>query len=691
VTIEAGVLSLKITETGADEVNRKLTDIDRKAKAIGSKPINVPVASGALLDRQLEQLGKQVTLFNDGARFASTKAGSLKELGQVEQQLRGIIGGTNTSLEQRISAEKQLATLTGNAVTRTKSLTSVLGAQLGAYIGFQTAVRIYDSVTAAADRNEIAQRKLGAVARLTGTSLATVREISAEAASKFGITSTVASELTQGFVRLSSRSGDVAQTGGLMTAWLDLAASNGLTLDQAMQALTSTLGGQDEGLNRLGLMNPSQIWDKWATAVGGVKGQLTEQQKWMTIVMEVTTAATAVQGEYTKSLEGTLGKQQLMNTALEKMKIVMGENISPLRQLGYELVTMFANGFVWVTKFERGLGDAIGKLSIVQRMRKLEENLGIPKFLRGASSTGNLDKPLPELTLTSVLSPEALAAQLARPKGKAAPTAADLAAARKVEEKIAKALAIDLGNIPLADITAGDRIQKPGAVGVDKNGKMKGIAETVGKQMDAVGEVISEKQQMLMGLMSNVAGSIGNAFGDAFTAAFSGDKNFFAAFGESLLSSLGNILMQLGGQMIAYGAIIAPLASLLSFTPFGGLGMGAGASIAAGLAITALGAAMGAAGGGGSKGGGGGGGGGATAKAEPNEFAVAFDPDGKLRKSGPSVMPRASSISSAPMPEGRPVVQIGTINSLSPDDARWQRAVADTYNNARNRGLVRRG
>ena len=96
-----------------------------------------------------------------------------------------------------------------------------------------------------------------------------------------------------------------------------------------------------------------------------------------------------------------------------------------------------------------------------------------------------------------------------------------------------------------------------------------------GVRVEAVGEVISEKKQMLMGLMGDVAGSVGNAFGDAFTAAFSGDKNFFAAFGESLLSSLGNILMQLGGQMIAYGAIIAPLASLLSFTPFGGLGMGA--------------------------------------------------------------------------------------------------------------------
>jgi hypothetical protein len=219
---------------------------------------------------------------------------------------------------------------------------------------------------------------------------------------------------------------------------------------------------------------------------------------------------------------------------------------------------------------------------------------------------------------------------------------------------------------------------------------MKGIAATVGKQLEAVGEVISEKKQMLMGLMGDVAGSIGNAFGDAFTAAFSGDKNFFAAFGESLLSSLGNILMQLGGQMIAYGAIIAPLASLLSFTPFGGLGMGAGASIAAGVAITALGAAMGAVGGGGSKGGGGGGSAGGAAKSEPNEFAVAFDPDNKLRKSGPSVMPRASSIDGSAMPDAKPVVNIGVINSLHPDNAAWQRSLADTYSRATSRGLIKK-
>jgi hypothetical protein len=48
-----------------------------------------------------------------------------------------------------------------------------------------------------------------------------------------------------------------------MTRWLDLAASRGLSAAEAMQALETTLAGNDEGLNRIGLRNPGEIFKSW--------------------------------------------------------------------------------------------------------------------------------------------------------------------------------------------------------------------------------------------------------------------------------------------------------------------------------------------------------------------------------------------------------------------------------------------
>jgi hypothetical protein len=405
-----------------------------------------------------------------------------------------------------------------------------------------------------------------------------------------------------------------------------------------------------------------------------------DQEKWQAIVNAVMTEGAKVQGEYAKSLESTAGKQQQFNAVLEATASAFGKSIAPAREWAYEV------------------GTAV--LTVLQAFVRVDDSIaGMPqKFkLLGLMFTnpGAFAAEVLSLNNPSTFKPQGppiagMGSLKTAPK--APPTAAEKAAAKAAQEKIAKALSFDLDQMPLTDgIPDNERAKfdpsKP-TVGVGKDGKMKGIAATVGKQLDKVGEVISEKKQFLMSISADAAMSIGNAFGDAFTAAFSGEDNFFAALGKSLLKSLGNILMQLGSEMIAYGAIMGPLGLLPG--PWMGLGLGAAASAAAGIGLIALGAGMGAIGGGGGKGGGGSSSG-SPAKSEPNEFAVAFDPDGKLRKSGPSVMPRASSISSAPMPEGRPVVQIGTINSLSPDDARWQRAVADTYNNARNRGLVRRG
>jgi hypothetical protein len=649
MTIEAGVLSLKITETGADAVLAKLGQIDAKARTLGQ--------------------ATQGALFN-----APSATGINGQLGQMSLNLTKVGQAANAAAP---AVEKHSAA-TAQAAKNSASLATQLGAQVVGYYGLNqavsAAVRIFDEFNAAADNQANAQRKLASIARLTGTSMESLQGVAAHARSEFHLSTASAQDLTGQFAKLAFRAGDVTQTGKLMSAWMDLGAANGLTLDQTLQALTTTLGGNDEGLNRLGLMNPGQIWKKWAEAAGTTVAQLTEQQKWQALINEAVEQGTKVQGEHAKSLETTLGKQNAFTESLKEFNAHIGASGAGIRSWAYSIGTTLIDSFVNADKW---LDKMAAKSSgWIRGLFGGEAPAAATPFLRQGP-------PAPRAAIATSAAPL---------------SAAERAAAKAVQDKIAKALGFDLGNIPLADITAGGpRVGMPGLLGTDKDGKMKGekafgLANVVDKGFDALTAKIEERRQQLGALMQGVGDTIGGALAAGFTAAFTGG-NFFAEIGKALLQGLGSMVVQLGSSMLTYGLLMAVGAPLLMATPFAAQALSAPAAIAAGTGLIALGAGMGALGGGGGKGGGGGGGStGAQRPPEQNEFAVAFDPDRKLRKSsGSAVQGRSRGLSNGPMPDARPVVHIGTINSLSPDDAKWQRAVAETYTNARNRGLVRNG
>jgi hypothetical protein len=287
VTIEAGVLSLQITETGADQVLSKLGQIDAKARALGNATRNVvfnaPSMTGvsgqlAVVGAQMQQVTRATA--NLGAATAATGAAAVQSR-RAHADLGNAVAG-NALIFARGAQSKQ------NAAKQAGILSGQLGSLVRSYLGFSAAVAVYDKVTGASDRQETAQRKLSATARLTGQSLATITAISQNAQNKFAISGSAAADLTQNFVKLASRSGNVAQTGQLMTAWMDLAAAQGLSLSDVLTGVNSTLMGQDEGLNRIGLQNPSNIWKQWADAAGTTVAKMTDQEKWQAIVNAVT-------------------------------------------------------------------------------------------------------------------------------------------------------------------------------------------------------------------------------------------------------------------------------------------------------------------------------------------------------------------------------------------------------------------
>jgi hypothetical protein len=222
VTIEAGVLSLKITETGADQVLSKLGLIDAKARALGkaTQGVQFNTASATGVNGQLGQMSLNLTRVGQAANAATP------------------------AVQQHARAQQQMGAQMAVAERSTNSLTSAIGRHLLVYLSFSTASRVYDAVTGASDRQEAAQRKLAATARLTGQSLGMITAISANAQSKFAISSSAAADLTQNFVKLAGRTGNVAQTGQLMTAWMDLAAAQGLSLSDVLTGRTQATSGR---------------------------------------------------------------------------------------------------------------------------------------------------------------------------------------------------------------------------------------------------------------------------------------------------------------------------------------------------------------------------------------------------------------------------------------------------------------
>jgi hypothetical protein len=650
VTIEAGVLSIRVEQTGADKVASDL----------------------GLLDRQLKEMGKQVNLFQEGLKYTGTRAGSLRELASIEQQLKGAISSTNTSLEQRIVAEKQLAQIHTGSIERNESLAGSLKTLALQYITLQAAMRIGGAVVGEVKSVIDLGDSLHDLSQRTGVSVEDLSTLRLVADKSSASIETVA----VGFRNLN-RSTEAAITGNkkAITAFADLGISvedlKGKSPEQVLQMVADGMERvTDQGRkvsdasDLFGRSGEALIPTLHELANGGFGRAADEAER---LGVKMTTGFSDKADAFNDDLRTTKG-------ALEGLAIVVADAILPSLTSWSEKLT-----------------------EILVKLRQVSSTPSGSAFWRGLLSPffggPNKDTMAPG----SPLDNDPLLARLAKVNPTTSPRSArgndgeSSAADRARERALAKALGADLGDIPLTEGTVTTPTGPTPTVGVDKSGKMKGVKGDPAKMLadfalgsdEKIREELAKKKAFVTGLAQDVAGSIGSAFGDAFTAAFSGDDNFFAALGKSLLKSLGNMIMQLGESMIEYAASVALLAAIPG--PWQALGWGAPLTAAAGLGLVALGAGMGALAGKGGKGHGGGGSGGRGASTQPgnSQWSVAFDPD----KKGRAVVPGTRSIDNAAMPDVKPMVYIGHLSALHPDDPKWQRNVSDTVYNARRRGV----
>lgn len=298
---------------------------------------------GASLTTRRSDLGGRISLLERGLRLESTRELSLRKLAGVENTLTQVANRRNLSLSQQIALEQELArvrSIRAGASTAAGGLLGGMGvgrlvggiaAGVGIGMGFSGATRAIEGIREATDELEASQRKLVATSRLTGIGISQIRALATQAKEDFELSSGAAADWTQNIIKLTSRAEQTERGGEVLARWLDLAAAQGVDATMAMQALETTLIGQDEGLNRLGLANPSGIYQKWAAALGTTAGKMTEVQKWQAIINEVTEAGSRVQGEYARFLETNRGQSQKLANDSRDLGAAFGTAWQPVR------------------------------------------------------------------------------------------------------------------------------------------------------------------------------------------------------------------------------------------------------------------------------------------------------------------------------------------------------------------------
>lgn len=665
MTIEAGALALRISEVGGDQVLAKLGAIDAKAKALGAgtavQAVKFNTASATAATTQLGQLSASFTQVEKAATATAPALAKQAAAQAAVAKTAAAVGAETTALARASATFTGVATSLG-AVGVVLSAGSIL-------TGIVSLTR--DAIDAGDSLHDLAMR--------TGISVETLSILGPIAEKSGASTETLA----VGFRNLSKeveklRAGDKGAVATFAAIGLAAKDLEGLSLDQVLIRVANALNQFEDGsfktaeaVKLFGRAGDQLIPTLHELADGGFERARDRAEA----------LGGVISTDFSDRADRFNDILVDMHTALGGLGRELAEASLPgLTRLAELFTTLIARGRGFVSM----IAEAAEKAGLLMLLGPLGPGLiGVGK---GANPL-DVDKGL-EASIKA--GNDAIRKLAPRTGGALSATERRALEEQRLERQIAAAMATagGAGRAGIADII--DR-GRPGLVGAPagrlKGEKPFGLEDAWDDHFKALMDKMERRKEQLKAIATGVATAISGALADGFTSAFKGDEDFFSAFGKALLSSLGNIMVQVGTSMIAYGAILTPLLGITG--PFGAIISGAPASLAAGLLLTALGAKMGAAASGGGKGGGGGVSR-APAKQEPNEFEVAFDPDRKLRSASRAVVPSARSIDSTPMPEGRPMVVIGTINALDPDDARWQRSIATTVNNARDRGLIRK-
>ena len=250
-----------------------------------------------------------------------------------QEMVSDVAGKASGSLDGFMAKIPGWAKITGLLTAAFAVISKVVG-EVGDFV--MDSISAYDSYAAA-------QVKLTATSKLTGVSLDELKRVAKTAREEFGLSAVSAVELTSSVARFTTAAGATSKASGLMASALELGAASGLNATQVAEGLTSALAGNDEFLNRLGLSNPSVIWEKYRVANGLAKDQMDDTTKALAVMTEIMNAGSVVAGGYAERLESGAGQQERLNNRMEEAKVAFGAAIQPLRVFTVQGLTVLVD------------------------------------------------------------------------------------------------------------------------------------------------------------------------------------------------------------------------------------------------------------------------------------------------------------------------------------------------------------
>jgi hypothetical protein len=612
MAVDLFALRMNMEVTGAAQAQAALQSVNAQGQQTAVTAAQATAAlqrmglSGQALATSLQRMGFQSTAaaaagIQLGGAMSTMTAQMATASGTIIHPMAMAMSGASTAALNNAVAVRQMAirqaeaARAGQALTAVKTeLAGVLGSGLFRFFAIAGAIdmtrRAYNATTEAADRQIRSTLMLDGVSRIAGLSLAQMQRVASQVHAEFRTSTATANELTASAARLTSKAGESAQTFQFLSNWLNVAAAQGIGMDEALLALNITLRGQDEGLDRLFQKNPSVIWREYAESVNKSVGALTEQEKWLAIVKATQEAANKVGDAYGRFLDTTPGKQDALNAKMEDFAAALGRVVNPLRSLMADIATPFLN---W-------LGDVIERMTTLGALGPglggIAARLGQVIAGRGAS-TADWDDG--DTAFDGVVGG---GSSTAGPRPLPSKAEIEAAAARR-KAHIDRMLGVldvapvdELSFLPSATTIATRDDRLPGTISPGTSGR----GSTVWDQFEREQRRRAAQVARSFGqLGTNLGMTLADGFAAGMSAMMQG-KNPFTAFGKAVLSGLGGIFTQMGAELIAYGVIMLNLLPFLS-NPF----TSGPAAIAAGAALVALGTVLGgiATGPGGSKGG----------------------------------------------------------------------------------------
>lgn len=248
------------------------------------------------------------------------------------------MAGKSTTLAIRIVADNQAKAGLGSAATEVDGFGSKLGKVNAALTATMAGIGLLGkaSVNAASD----AQQNAGAVEAVFGKYAAGIEKTASKAATTVGLSSSayeqmaavLGSQLTN-----AGYSGDVlaGKVNGLIVLGSDLAAVYGGTTADAVEALSSTLKGETDPIERYGVSIKQADINAVLAAnhqdkLTGTAGKMATANAALTLITQQTAAA---HGQFAIQTDSLAEKQQIMNATWADTKANLGTGLLPVMGL----------------------------------------------------------------------------------------------------------------------------------------------------------------------------------------------------------------------------------------------------------------------------------------------------------------------------------------------------------------------